>query len=425
MKDEKIIMRFRYLNGKQVAFHKGHNYIYRPLAMEHMGVYLFYESTEFVMISKAKKENIEYFEYTEKHLFRAREGVVYRKTTAVPSFAWNWLGSTKSFQTSLLNPINRNAIDHQRKEDYAFRFMLLFLPYRSREEFESDGCYQNAFQRAFREGRITDDMIQIAENIQTIHNSLASDIPPNTLSAETSEVQSDDFEKTNEDDDDKNCEALLANIGNLFASLTNGDGLKEDTKTFRLQFGSNESEETTISKTELETAFVQMDPEDSSDKQQNIPYTAERYSSTTNNLNTLAMQTTITRSEANDDANSPEKETINANGTWQSIAKWGVNDGLDDEQQTAFEILAAMYVLSFYDEAIVEAVTEGSYEEFVERKNGLCKLARRNMETEEPLCMFITGPAGAGKCKSKTKQVPPKYKSEISLFSKKQKYLAV
>jgi hypothetical protein len=39
-----------------------------------------------------------------------------------------------------------------------------------------DECYQGALQRAYQKGRISEEMIQIAENIQTLHNSLASDI---------------------------------------------------------------------------------------------------------------------------------------------------------------------------------------------------------------------------------------------------------
>jgi hypothetical protein len=399
IKDEKIIMRFRYQHGKAVTFHKAHNYLYRPLAMEHMGVYCFYEETEFIKIKKAEDDKTEYFEYTQKHSFRTTEGVVYRKTTAVPSFAWNWLGSTKSFKTSILHPTDEQASDHRQKQDYAFRFMLLFLPFRSKDDFDNDGCYQNDFQKAYREDRITDEMIQIANNIQTIHNSLASDIPPNTLTAKTSDPKAGDSERRTEDDDDEDYDALLANIGDLFASLTNGEGLSEDTNTFDVNFGTKETEETIISDTELQGVIQECDLKDNSDRPQSMVYPVERFVSTTQNLNTLAMHTIITRSEANEDPNTPEKEIVNANGTWQSIAKWGENDGLDNEQQTAFEVLAATFVLSFYDEATVEAVTDQTYNQFVERKNGLSKLARRNMETEEPLCMFITGPAGAGKCK--------------------------
>jgi hypothetical protein len=47
---------------------------------------------------------------------------------------------------------------------------------------------------------------------------------------------------------------------------------------------------------------------------------------------------------------------VNANGTWQSISKWGENQGLDQDQQTAFKILAATYVLSFYDDALDETI---------------------------------------------------------------------
>jgi hypothetical protein len=130
-------------------------------------------------------------------------------------------------------------------------------------------------------------------------------------------------------------------------------------------------------------------------------YPTESVQSMNNNLNTLALQTMIAQSQAGDAFNSVKKAIIKANGTWQSISKWGKNEGLDKEQQTAFEILAAMHVLSLYDDMIVEDSNLEDYEAFIERKNGSGKLARQNMDTEEPLCIFITGPAGAGKCKSR------------------------
>jgi hypothetical protein len=86
-----------------------------------------------------------YFEYKEKHIFHKSKGVVYRITDAVTTFPWTWLGSTKSFFTSISHPANKDATDHQKKEEYAFRFMLLFVPFRSREDLQPDGgFYQNA-----------------------------------------------------------------------------------------------------------------------------------------------------------------------------------------------------------------------------------------------------------------------------------------
>jgi hypothetical protein len=177
LKGTKIMMRMRSLDGKQVGFHNAFNYLYRPMEMEEMSLYAYYCETKFIKISEAKKLAIEYFEYTEQHLFHRIEAVVYQTTTAaVPVFSWNWICFTRRFLTSILNTIDKDASDHHRKEEYAFRFLLLFVPFRSKEDLETDECYQGALQRAHRKGRISEEMIQIAENIQTLHNSLASDI---------------------------------------------------------------------------------------------------------------------------------------------------------------------------------------------------------------------------------------------------------
>ncbi len=78
---------------------------------------------------------------------------------------------------------------------------------------------------------------------------------------------------------------------------------------------------------------------------------------------------------------------------------WAQIAGLDPEQQVAFEVLAATYVLTFYDEASENSTDEI---EFRENKARLLQLARRKPTTESPLRMFVTGPAGAGKCKEQT-----------------------
>ena len=336
----------------------------------------------------------------ENHLFHGTEAVIYRtKTKAVLRFPWNWLSSTRSFQTSILNPTDENASDHSRKEEYAFRFMILFVPFRSIEDMKMDGFYQKAFQKAFKENRVSDAMIQIAENIQTIHNSLASTIPENQLSAKTSLVETGGFENANADEDTNDHDDILANIGELLGSMTEGDQLEEDSETLDIQYGNKKMEENLVSITELETVIEFINDEDNDGDSKEKQYEIVRHVSTVNDLNMLSMRTIITRSEANEDRSIPEREIIDANGTWQSISNWGGNEGLDEEQQTAFEILASTYVLSFYDEAKVEKINPEKFAEFIERRSGLSKLARQKTNKEQPLCMFITGPAGAGKCK--------------------------
>jgi hypothetical protein len=240
-------MGFQNLYGKEIAFHKAYNYLYRPLALKEI-----YSETKYVNISEAKKLGLKYIEYTENHAFCQYEGVVYQTITAVPLFPWSWLVSTKSFLTSILDPIDKAATDQSKKQEYAFHFLILFVPFRSREDLGTEGCSQNAFQNAHKEGRITDEMIHIAENIQTLHNSLSSGIPENSLSEL---VREDNLKITTEDDKEDNFDDDMASIRELFATLSSGDELKEDFKCLVIQFGNKQMESTSIAKTELETVI--------------------------------------------------------------------------------------------------------------------------------------------------------------------------
>jgi hypothetical protein len=105
-------------------------------------------------------------------------------------------------------------------------------------------------------------------------------------------------------------------------------------------------------------------------------------------LNTLVYQTLLVTSDGNENMKNP---TANATGSRNSIIKWGKQDGLDQNQQIAFEILVATYVLTFHDDA--------TGEETLQERQTLKSLARQHPNKNEILRMFITGPAGAGKCK--------------------------
>jgi len=91
-----------------------------------------------------------------------------------------------------------------------------------------------------------------------------------------------------------------------------------------------------------------------------------------------------------------------ANGTANSIILWGKRDKLDKEQQIAFEIITATYVLTFVNNAI------GDHRDFdltlIPNLKTLARKFRKDetgevVEYNKPLCLFVTGPAGSGKCK--------------------------
>jgi hypothetical protein len=61
---------------------------YRHSELEEMPPYQFWSETEYIYISRAQKDGIEYYEYTDSHLFQHTEAVIYRKSNAVPTFLW-------------------------------------------------------------------------------------------------------------------------------------------------------------------------------------------------------------------------------------------------------------------------------------------------------------------------------------------------
>jgi hypothetical protein len=271
-----------------------------------------------------------------------------------------------------------------------------------------EGSYQRKFQTAYREHLFSAKMIAIANNIQAIQNSIESGIPENSLSSRTILSEKDDVE-VNGDDAEMGYEDLLSSIGDMFDE-PGGVRLESDATSLNPSFGSKESQGKRFiaedSDEEARELFsvIQRDTTD-----QGIVNTEEgeenpspvRFKTATSELNSLLMQQQIIRQQEETPGVLPadEVKAPDACGSWQSIVNWAQISGLDPEQQVAFEVLAATYVLTFYDEASENSADET---QFRENKARLFQLARKNPTTESPLRMFVTGPAGSGKCKEET-----------------------
>ena len=410
LKKGTMIMRFRQISGKQVGFHRAMNYLFRPTAFENFSLYQFFSMVDFSTKRKTKLAHIENWEFTEQHPCFVTDVVVYRDTKCVPTFQWNWLGSTKGFKTTLEFPVESTDPEFRKREEYAYRFMLLFLPHRIHDDLLSETTYQKKFATAVKEGLFSDEMIEIAQNIQAIQNSIESGIPPNALSEETELVTTSDFADDVAAEDTTNHENLLANLSEIFSSNTGENTLISDTTTIDRNFGKKDFATQRFNQTPVERqemqSVINMHGQDSTLLSHDTNSTASlgRFTTCTTSLNTLAMHRflKVRENPIEFDDIIPESENarptangfIDATGTWESIHAWGLHANLDPEQMTAFEILASTYVLTFYDEATGE-VNETSKKSH----DGLFELARRKLGSNEPLRMFITGPAGAGKCK--------------------------
>ena len=285
--------------------------------------------------------------------------------------------------------------------------MLLFLPLRSIDDVKRNGSYLKKWQSAYTKGFFSEEMINIAENIQTIHNSMEATMTENPLDSTTVLEEADDvMDKHNDDSTDQYDKQLLDTVAELFAKTGNAC-LSEETRVINQSFAGKffETEDlmpdSTVETTDRNSviSFDNSEPVITSSYDTNLFTTV--FQTAVSELNTLAVTQFILISEElhESDQSEVENETINATGSCQSIIEWGKHAKLDAQQQCAFEILSATYVLTFYKNAKDDVNDQLSIQAFKTRKNQLCMLARRDPTSEKPLRMFITGPPGAGKCK--------------------------
>jgi hypothetical protein len=392
-------MRYHNVNGSRIAVHASMDYLFRPKAFEHYCLYHYFSEVQSMPRKLGKKQ--EYFEFLESHPLHEPNVVCYRMRSCVPVFCWNWIGSTETFTSSLLNPIDRQSSDFKDKEEYAYRFMLLFMPFRDFGDFQIDGCFQLKWQQTHKEEGFSGEMITIADNIQTIRNSLESSIPTNLLASET-ELYADNNDHENDADDPEFDDDFLNAIGELFATSTGHAFLTEEasqinpTFTGKVFTAAQFHLAVTVEASAWDMHSVLQfaaDPEQVIGRGTEHVEHTQRFLTGTRELNSLSMHQLF---RVNDNEN-VSNIALNATGTWQSIVMWGINAGLDDDQQCAFEILVANYVLSFSEDA--KQNDNENATAFHDRVQTLCQLGRRNVNSSVPLCMFVTGPAGAGKCK--------------------------
>ena len=419
--DAQMIMQYRDINGSKKAYHYAMDYLFRPPEMENVCAYTYY-STYYRMNKKAaKKMGLDCFAFTEDHPLHETQVAVKFPKKVIPVWTWNWLQSTSSFKHPLSVIAKKEDCDYHVKETYARRLMVLFVPLRTSDDLTIEGCHQHAFQNAHRKGMLNEHVIEVANNIQDIHNSLASDMPENVLTKETVYCEAADFEEVrNSSENHVDMEELLANIGSILAGSANTEPL--------IQEASILTPERTMATTEITSErAIFNDIEDVFD----VAHTAtnmftketadphDRFQVSTSQLNTLTYHCFVTKKPESelpeaDDASADALDSsengnvihdepvynVDATGTADSIIAWGINAGLDEDQQTAFEILAATYVLSFHADASSDLAQDTiALQNLVAHYDKLCQLARRKPDDKIPLRLFVTGPAGAGKCK--------------------------
>jgi hypothetical protein len=372
---------------------------------------------EYIPIREAEKTGREMFIFTDDHPLHSNSVAVYRLHPCIPVFQWNWLGSTKNFATPLTQVfVDASDPDFLQKEEYAKKFMILFLPFRAEGDLMLEGSYQRRWQYALDHGQFADSMIEIAENIQNIQNSLDASLTPNLLKNRTILMEAETF---TEEDDSKGelPEDYLTTIGELFASEAGETGLNKDANKIDPKFCGKVFESTFMPDVESLPEFV-LPPEEGFD---NLPdlvpravfsytdrdydsqplqkvkekHSKVRFQTTIEQLNTLHLSQQVIQGSFDETT----EICVTATGSCESIESWGLKAKLDPQQLTAYEIITASYILSFYEEAKATEYFNYDNENYLDEKKKLYKLARRNENSKQPLRLFVTGGGGAGKCK--------------------------
>jgi hypothetical protein len=385
----------RMINGNAVWYHKAMDYVLRPKEFNDFSLLQFFQEVKTIRTAEAEKTNMEFFAFAEGHAFQHSHCIVYREKTCIASFPWNWLGSTAEFETSLMENVPATHKDYAGREEYCRRFSMLFTPFRALKDLMKDDIsYQNAFFALILSNCLSQDTVTFANNIQDIHNSLRVDMPTNMLSdrTELDEEEDGNNNPTNSTAEDE--ARLLATIAETMAATANVPiplpSAATDVTPIFLESTAN------VPTIDMERAGDAIQPfavvfetsaAPSAKKNHTEVYLPNRFVTSVTELNTLVYRTLQVGANAN-----KNNLTKNATGSRESIVEWGKKDGLDTNQQIAFEILAATYVLTFHEDA--------TGADTLQEREALKCLARHRPNKNEKLRMFITGPAGAGKCKS-------------------------
>ncbi len=374
-----------------------------------MCLYEFLRDTEVMGVAQAESQGKEFYCFSDGHPLSERLCVAMRHRISVPCYSWNWLPSTRKFDTPLTSPLDKTASDFAVKEEYARRFMILFMPFRAHEDLMLDESYTKRLQAVLDVDGITEDMIRIANNIQNIGNLLESTMLHNEFPTKT-EVP-DDEHVPDRDAQDGPCdvENLMKHLQQIMVPPSAPQSLTEESTSFTPQCVASRkgSSDTEAGFENLKDVFENPDDIGTGANQNKEKAPSQtRFVAQTSRLNHLVMQTFATENDnppprptdPDEEVNELEQKWIpDATGSWESIVAWGRVAGLDSGQQTAFEILAATFVLTFLEEANEDCAKS---EELKRQQDKLERLARKaRIGQMNKLCMFVTGPAGAGKCK--------------------------
>ena len=376
-------------NKERVPFCSAMNCLFRPTEFEKMCPHQFHSEIE-VVRKPNKTKGVIHHEFLPCHP-KKNTTTSRRKNPVVPTVDWTFFKNAKELLCPITAPLNpARAQKTEFDEECALRFLVAFGVHRKVEDLKLCESHKNRLIQDCEKG-LFNDCSEIANNTQNIRNSLDA----GTMNDDKPMEEMDDESEMDQTENDES-RRIHSMISEFFDSESGTEKLTEEAVHCSMEepsFDDTSVPNGPIWENEPQSVFVDCTGE--KQKQKKAFFTKQRFVPSVCGMNTLIQQ------HFDMGNNAKGKRNIKPTGSVSSIIAFGVSNGLDEEQQKAFEILTATFVLTFIDDVMngdsdVPFTEEAST--LLQSKEELEHLAQTNKRKNKPLRMFLTGPAGAGKC---------------------------
>jgi PIF1-like helicase len=417
------------------------HYLHRPTTseFEHLSLLEFFKKYEVVRSSTITEKDKETFDIDDPSHPGFQKQVIrkiHKSRSVLPQFCHWSLPDTACFQGDILTmdeyPM-KNGV-----ENYCRTILILFHHFRTLDDLMNDGSYHKRLLELYPKGKLPTEACKILNNAQMYYDSLRLPARDDPITCCTTPFQGPQQEWCEDDDSDNDNED---DFTDLFGLLTAGQPILNHADnqsssiialsllSLRKQGGkgcgfmnlpSLFTSVPALSHFNTESTNIQVKPLSFISNAQlgnNIippSVTIESHLShhrdkvKVSTLMHLTYDCTKRRLLSSNSIDSPPHVPVEASGTAVSILEWSkqTSINLDKEQQLAFQIATAAFVLSYYEDAdviepcLIPKPNGGSSRgqlrhDFNSEKEKLQQLAR--LKQNEPLHMFLDGGGGSGK----------------------------
>jgi hypothetical protein len=414
------------------------NYIFRPIKLKAINLFEFTRSYEVINITSKNEDDV--MKFTVEHPGFKYRGVRQRYKPVLPQVS-NFhfpdaallrgedilslevpkkadILSSNLQPYAVNNTTKREIVDVM--EDYAKSILVLFKPLSEHEDIRLNGSYIQCFRHWMR-GLPNDEILFIdnyMQNIQNIRN--ASKLPRHSdkLSKTTSCYISTNTKKRKLDEIDDDIglvdkelmETLFGIDIEIEEDQTDGPSNKTTKAShddlslidLRKKGSNNMGFNTDICDLDAVSEFNKIEIELEPSTRRTTKEASPEYKTGPFNNPDLLFRIIGRQVTRKSIVEGKEVTCVDATGTADSISKWGQEKEFDIDQQKAFEVIVASFILTFHQDIENSCSDSTDVHGLLERANS-SSLRRTRLDLEKlchkkkQLLLFLDGPGGSGK----------------------------